>query len=100
MTAFVSNQLTELLPITSSSVTAAISGVTAAPTITTDAEYVRYSVLGGDVMVTTDGSTPSASNGLLIFAGSQATLRRATYAASKFYPVTGTPTLYAEGYTL
>lgn len=97
--AIVDNLESNLVPVASSSVSVTVSGVTNAPTITATADYVRYSVLGGDVHLTQDGSTPSATAGFLLYAGSSATTRRATFLATKFFPVTGTPVIYAEGFT-
>ena len=95
----VDNLETNLVPIPASSVTAAVSGVTAAPSITDTAEYVRASVLGGDVNMTSDGTTPSATAGFPLFAGSTALMRRATWQASKWFPTSGSPTLFATGFT-
>jgi hypothetical protein len=49
--------------------------------------------------MTSDGTTPSATAGFPLFAGSTALMRRATWQASKWFPTSGSPTLFATGFT-
>lgn len=97
--ATISNLEQNLVPVAGSAVSANVSGVTASPAITTTAEYVNVSILTADVMYTDDGTTPAADAGYMLFAGSSALMRRERYAAAKWFPLSGTPKLFATGYT-
>lgn len=97
--ATINNLEQDLVPVAGSAVSAAVSGVTAAPAITTTAVYVKVSILSNDVMYTDDGSTPAADAGYMLSAGSTALMRRELYAATKWFPLSGSPKLFATGYT-
>lgn len=96
--ATITNLQQNLVPVAGSAVSATVSGVTASPTITSSAEYVEVSIISSDVMYTDDGSTPAADAGYLLFAGSSALMRRERYAAAKWFPLSGSPKIFATGY--
>lgn len=97
--ATINNLEQDLVPVAGSAVAATVSGVTASPAITAAAEYVNVSIIANDVMYTDDGSTPAADAGYMLVAGSSALMRRERYTAAKWFPLSGSPKIFATGYT-
>jgi len=80
--------------------------LTALHPLASNSTIMRVQVQDGDIYHTVDGSTPSASNGFLVYQGAEMWFNRATYEACRVIAAEGSPVLavtqmvYANSQTL